>query len=99
CRLLKGRTAGRTIPLFVVSDAAKGAFPEGLEIGAEECLTRPFSAPEALLKVKRSLERLEDHRILASACAELEKNLRKVQGDFDTATRVTNEGRSSAQGV
>jgi putative nucleotidyltransferase with HDIG domain len=98
--LMKGKNVGRTVPLFVISEGSQAtSLSQALEIGAEECLSRPFSAPELLMKVRRSLERIAEVKRLETACADLEKNARKLQGEFDLARRELTEERSGVQSV
>ena len=100
CRLMRGGNSGRIVPLFALADVSPAeAFPQAHEIGAEECLMRPFSAAELMMKARRSLERLEDHRLLESARSGLETSLRKVQTDCETMRRDLNEERSGIQAI
>jgi DNA-binding response OmpR family regulator len=58
CKVLKSDTATRNIPIIILT--AKAAEVDkivGLELGADDYVTKPFSPRELILRVNRSLDR------------------------------------------
>jgi two-component system phosphate regulon response regulator PhoB len=61
CKVLKGDTATRHIPVIMLT--AKGEEVDkivGLELGADDYVTKPFSPRELILRINRSLRRGKD---------------------------------------
>ena len=61
CKVLKGDVATRQIPIIMLT--AKGEEVDkivGLELGADDYVTKPFSPRELILRVNRSLRRGKD---------------------------------------
>jgi two-component system phosphate regulon response regulator PhoB len=61
CKVLKGDVATRHIPIIMLT--AKGEEVDkivGLELGADDYVTKPFSPRELILRVNRSLRRGKD---------------------------------------
>ncbi len=90
--MLRDGSLGRRIPFIALSDGppAQGA-RSALDIGAEECLSRPFSPPDILLRIRRTLERLEENRSLALSNQQLSGTVRRAQADQDEARKHLKE--------
>jgi DNA-binding response OmpR family regulator len=59
------RTAARDVPVLVVADADDEATRlRALMLGAEDCLVRPFAPQEAVLRLRRVVERALAHRAM-----------------------------------
>jgi response regulator RpfG family c-di-GMP phosphodiesterase len=83
--MLQGKRAGRRIPMIVISDLSPPETArQGITLGAEDFLVRPFSPPELLLRVRQSLNRLADSRALSRAHEDLDGILRRTQQELET---------------
>jgi two-component system phosphate regulon response regulator PhoB len=61
CKVLKGDAATRHIPIIMLTAKAEEVDKiVGLELGADDYVTKPFSPRELLLRVNRSLRRGKD---------------------------------------
>jgi len=61
CKLLKGDIATRHIPIIMLTAKAEEVDKiVGLELGADDYVTKPFSPREMILRVNRSLRRGKD---------------------------------------
>src|SRR5262245_20741945 len=72
CRRLKFRETTRHIPIMIVS--AKGEESDvvtGLELGADDFVTKPFSSKVLIARVKRILRRQSDEPVAAAATTAL----------------------------
>lgn len=100
CRLLRGGQHGRNVPLILLSDSPSAeASLQAMEVGAVECLTRPFSPPEILLRVKRVLDGQEESRALAQSNTELGAQLKRSHDALDEARRQLRDQRSGLQSL
>lgn len=87
CRMLRSRDATRQVPIIMLT--ARGEEPErvrGLATGADDYVTKPFSVPELLARIK-SLLRRSSPDLVAD---------RLVSGDI-TLDRVTRRVRRGAR--
>ncbi|HEX7879008.1 MAG TPA: HD domain-containing phosphohydrolase [Candidatus Eisenbacteria bacterium] len=83
--MLQGKRSGRRVPMIVISDLSPPETArQGITIGAEDFLVRPFSPPELLLRVRQSLNRLADSRALSRAHDDLDGILRRTQQELET---------------
>jgi len=84
CEMIQGRRSGHRVPMIVISDLSPPETArQGIAIGAEDFLVRPFSPPELLLRVRQALNRLADSRALSLAHEDLDLILRRTQGDLE----------------
>src|SRR5260221_4435226 len=61
CKILKGDVATRHIPIIMLTAKAEEVDKiVGLELGADDYVTKPFSPREMILRVNRSLRRGKD---------------------------------------
>ena len=85
CEMMKGGRSSRRVPMIVLSDLAPPETArQGIAIGAEDFLVRPFSPPELLLRVRQSLNRLAEARALSVAHEDLDVILRRTQSDLES---------------
>jgi response regulator RpfG family c-di-GMP phosphodiesterase len=83
--MLQGKRAGRRVPMILISDLSPPETArQGITVGAEDFLVRPFSPPELLLRVRQSLNRLADSRALTRAHDDLDGILRRTQQELET---------------
>ncbi|TPW04687.1 MAG: response regulator receiver modulated metal dependent phosphohydrolase [bacterium] len=88
CEMLKGGRSSRRVPMIVISDLSPPETArQGIAVGAEDFLVRPFSPPELLLRVRQSLNRLAESRALTVAHEDLDVILRRTQSDLDSLRR------------
>jgi signal transduction histidine kinase len=81
CRILKENPATRAVPVVLLTSKAEREMKiEGLELGADDYITKPFHPRELLARV-RSLVRVRAlQRELAARNAELERALHELKG-------------------
>ncbi|MDZ4804893.1 MAG: response regulator [Candidatus Eisenbacteria bacterium] len=85
CEMLQGRRSSRRVPMIVISDLSPPETArQGIAVGAEDFLVRPFSPPELLLRVRQSLNRLAESRALSLAHEDLDGILRRTQADLES---------------
>ena len=84
-QVLKGETATKTIPVLVLTAKREQEDRiEGLELGADDYLTKPFSPRELVLRVKAILRRIQEPpvetggRILRAGPISLDVNSHQV---------------------
>ncbi len=71
-------TAMRHVPVILISaDAATESRLQGLKMGADDYLTKPFSPRELIIKIRRILDRSQDHQLLLLKNEVLEEELRR----------------------
>lgn len=80
CRELKGRPETRAIPVILVTSKAEREMKiEGLELGADDYVTKPFHPRELLARVRALARRRLLEQELARRNAELERALRELK--------------------
>lgn len=90
CAALRQEEEFQTLPIILISgNAATESRLQGLKVGADDYLTKPFSPRELLLKMQRILERNRDRDLLALKAEVLEEevkrqrdHLREIRADF-----------------
>ena len=66
CRRLRAREATKTLPVIMLTARGEeGERVRGLEVGADDYVTKPFSVPELLARVRALLRRAKPERIAA----------------------------------
>lgn len=92
CRRLRNHTALSTVPIiFLTARAAENDRVLGLELGADDYITKPFSTRELIARVKAVLRRFErpltpsvtsfEHILIDASAMQL-----KVRGELTTTT-------------
>lgn len=86
CKLLKQDPATKTIPILMLT--AKATEVDrilGLELGADDYVTKPFSPRELVLRVKNLLKRgegeAEDELVAGDVHIDIPRHIVKVKGD------------------
>jgi response regulator RpfG family c-di-GMP phosphodiesterase len=97
---LLGRRSGRRVPMIVISDASPAETArQGMALGADDFLARPFSPPELLLRVRQSLNRLAESRALSKAQEDLDGILRRTQDELDHLRRRVRAQKGGLQSL
>ena len=83
CRRLRAREATRSLPVIMLTARGEeGERVRGLEVGADDYITKPFSVPELLARVRSLLRRARPERIaelLTLGDIELDRASRRVR--------------------
>ena len=83
CRRLRARDATRGLPVIMLTARGEeGERVRGLEVGADDYVTKPFSVPELLARVRSLLRRARPERIaelLTLGDIELDRNSHRVR--------------------
>ena len=83
CRRLRARDATKTLPVIMLTARGEeGERVRGLEVGADDYVTKPFSVPELLARVRSLLRRARPERIaelLTLGDIELDRNSHRVR--------------------
>jgi signal transduction histidine kinase len=80
CRAIKGDTATRSIPVVLVTSKAEREMKiEGLEIGADDYVTKPFHPRELMARVRSLVRVTELQKQLQTRNTELEQALMEVK--------------------
>lgn len=97
CEFLQGQRSGRRVPMIVISDLSPAETArQALTLNVEDFLSRPFSPPELLLRVRQSLRRLRDTRALNRAREDLDDQVRQIREELDT---VRQQARARSGGI
>jgi response regulator RpfG family c-di-GMP phosphodiesterase len=68
----------RSTPVILISgDAATETRLQGLKLGADDFLTKPFSPRELIIKIRRILDRFQDYNLLVLKTEVLEDEVRR----------------------
>ncbi len=71
----------KSLPIVLVSaNAATETRLQGLRLGADDYLTKPFSPRELIMKIRRLLDRAQDRRVLLMKNEALEDEVRRHRG-------------------
>jgi putative two-component system response regulator len=108
---LASRAAGRPSPsgdlpvLILTGDASTSAKRRALALGARDFVSKPFDAPEVILRIRNMLETRQLHRALGAQNAALEamvrartEELEKAQGEVLERLAVAGEFRDDETG-
>lgn len=83
CRRLRAREATKALPVIMLTARGEeGERVRGLEVGADDYVTKPFSVPELLARVRSLLRRAKPERVaaqLALGDLELDRASRRVR--------------------
>ena len=83
CRRLRAREATKTLPVIMLTARGEeGERVRGLEVGADDYITKPFSVPELLARVRALLRRARPERVaslLALGDIELDRASHRVR--------------------
>jgi response regulator RpfG family c-di-GMP phosphodiesterase len=90
CEAIRKDPAYKQLPIILISgNTATESRLQGLRVGADDYLTKPFSPRELLLKMQRILDRNRDQELLALKTEVLEEEvrrqrdrLREIHNDF-----------------
>ncbi|WP_022662623.1 hybrid sensor histidine kinase/response regulator [Paucidesulfovibrio longus] len=89
CRLLKSDPRSRDIPvLFVTAMSAPEDEAHGLELGAVDYITKPFSAPIVLARIKTHLSMASEKKMLELAVREHTRELRQAKEAAEQANKA-----------
>jgi response regulator RpfG family c-di-GMP phosphodiesterase len=78
CEILKSHDDYRRIPIVMISaNASSDAKLQGLKLGADEYLAKPFSPRELIMRIQRILLHVEESRTLRGRAEELEGEVRR----------------------
>lgn len=76
--LIRRDPAVRHLPVILISgDAATETRLQGLKLGADDYLAKPFSPRELIIKLRRILDRLQDHNLLVLKAEALQDQVRR----------------------
>jgi response regulator RpfG family c-di-GMP phosphodiesterase len=71
----------RHTPIVLISaDAATESRLQGLRLGADDYLVKPFSPRELIIRIRRILDRMQDHHLLLLRNEVLEEEVRRNRG-------------------
>ena len=77
CRIIRDSERGANIPVIMVTALSmEEARIQGLQLGADDYVTKPFSVPEMLLRVRRLLDRDKTQKELRQQVMEQDNSLR-----------------------
>ena len=89
CESLKGATSGHCPPVILISGQADaGIRLRGLDKGADDFLTKPFSPKELLAKMDRIFKVFEDSKHLSDVSVEFEREIKRGEQQLE---KVNNE--------
>lgn len=70
--------ATRNLPVILISgDTATESRLQGLKLGADDYLAKPFSPRELIIKIRRILDRTQDHKLLLLKTEVLQSEVRR----------------------
>src|SRR5688572_3099820 len=96
CRILRGRQGFATLPIIMLTArASEGDRIKGLDIGADDYITKPFSPRELAARVRAALRRGADG---ARAAGEVYRGKHLV-ADFDAVAVAVDDKRSNSRGA
>ena len=82
CEILRQDAEDPRVPIILVSGAVDAdARIDGLTRGADDFLTKPFSPRELVARIRRLLQRSDEHRESRQRCRELESEVGRLQDD------------------
>ena len=88
CEILKSQEEYRRIPVIMISsNGSSEARLQGLKLGADDYLAKPFSPRELIMRIQKILERVEDSRSLRGRTEELESEIRQHRESLGTAQK------------
>lgn len=80
---LRDEAAFRALPIVLISaNAATETRLQGLRLGADDYLTKPFSPRELIMKIRRLLDRAEDRQVLSLKNEVLEDEVRRSRASL-----------------
>jgi response regulator RpfG family c-di-GMP phosphodiesterase len=86
CEILKSHEEYRRIPIVMISaNGSSEARLQGLKLGADDYLAKPFSPRELIMRIQRILDRVEDSRHLAGRAEALEGEVRRERESLGRA--------------
>ena len=92
CRILRARPASATVPIIMLTArAGEGDRIRGLDLGADDYVTKPFSPRELAARVRAALRRRAAETTVARAVPDVYRG-RHLVADFD-AIAVTVDGQ------
>ena len=89
CRILRESVNGKSVPIIMLTAlSSEEARIQGLTLGADDYVSKPFSIRELMLKIRKLIDRQQTLRMLMAKAQERDTSLRYVVHELKNSINV-----------
>ncbi len=89
CRIIRESLCGKTVPIIMLTAcSSEEARIQGLTLGADDYVSKPFSIRELLLKIRKFIDQQQVHKTLMAKADEQDTSLRYLVHELKNSMNV-----------